>query len=503
MEEVGTKYNVTRVNRFNVLLTWVLSTLLSVQAFMTSGEYGLKVMLCTYGASLVATAAFLLNKRWARLEGVAAVVIPLSIAAASSYLSVMERGAPSARVFIVYAATFAMTAMYFRPRAVLVYGGLLNLLAAGLYLADPVGLMGPGYTADDFRTRLLCLDLSLVIFYFLAKWGKDYVRSALHKEQIAEQLVKELTETARAIREHASVLKESVERSYLFLETIKESSQQSTVAVDRMAQGINEQAESTGRMVRLTEEVAAAVELNRQITKDAAAISGTIRESVLRNQMGIQDMSGQMNTIHLAVRTAESNMDELNDSMASIHSALTGITSVAAQTKILALNANIEATRAGEAGRGFAVVAMEIRKLAEASGDIAREITGIVGEVLGKTAAAHKRIKNGSAAVEAGNDIMAQVADSFHLLKELSEEISRRVEQEEVQAEQIGAAFFEVKRQLEAISVISVDHAASTQQLLASAEEQNSKIVQVSGEMGEMNARSRELGGLVENMSHR
>ncbi|MDF2938244.1 MAG: methyl-accepting chemotaxis sensory transducer, partial [Paenibacillaceae bacterium] len=499
MEEVGSKYNVTRVNRFNVLLTWVLSTFLSVQALMTSGEYGLKVLLCTYGASLAATAAFLLNKKWARLEGAAAVVIPFTIAAASSYLSVMERGAPSARVFIVYAATFAMTAMYFRPRAVLVYGGLLNLLAAGLYMADPVGLMGPGYAADDFRTRLLCLDLSLVIFYFLAKWGKDYVRSALHKEQIADKLIGELTETARSVEEHASVLKESVGRSYLFLETIKESSHQSTLAVDRMAQGINEQAESTARMVRLTEEVAASVDLNRQITKATTAISGSIRESVLRNQLGIQEMSGQMNTIHLAVRTAESNMDELNDSMSSIHSALAGIAAVAAQTKILALNANIEATRAGEAGRGFAVVALEIRKLAEASAGIARDITGIVAEMQAKTASAHKRIRNGGAAVEAGNDIMGQVADSFHLLKELSEQITCRVEQEEEQAEQIGAAFFEVKSQLEAISVISVDHAASTQQLLASAEEQNSKIVQVSGEMGEMNARSQELGGLVHN----
>lgn len=501
MGEVETKYNVTRVNQFNVLLTWVLSTLLSGQALLNSAEYGLKVLLCTYMASAIATLAFLLNRRWSRLEGVTAVIIPFTIAAASSYLSYMERGAPSARVFIVYVATIAMTTMYFRPRAILVYGALLNLLAIGFYLLDPAGLMGPGDTAQDFRTRLFCIDFSLVIFYFLAKWGKDYVESAMHKEQVSRDLIKELTETAGVIEKNTAVLKENVERSHLFLETIRESSSQAAVAVEKIAQGVNEQAEGTGRMVGLTDKIAAAVETNRQLAKETTAISGQIGEAVLLNLEGIEEMTSQMNTIHLAVRAAESNVEELMERMERINSFLAGIMAIAAQTKILALNANIEAARAGDAGKSFSVVAQEIRKLAETSANTAQDITAIVTGVQSQTVLTHQRVSNGSAAVDTGNNIMRQVTDSFNFLKQLSEKITSRIEEEEGLADAIAAAFSQVKQQLEVVSGVSVDHAAATQQILASVEEQTRNIAEVAEEMGEINTSSRELSDLALTMS--
>jgi methyl-accepting chemotaxis protein len=458
--------------------------------------------MCTYAASIAATVLMLLNKRWSKLEGLAAVCIPFSIAAAASYLSHLEQGVPSTRVFLIYVATIAMTAMYYRVRSLLVYAVLLNVLIAGFFMLDPVGLMGSGYSGDDFRARLVCVDLSFFIFYFLAKWGNGYVQSALAKEQDAQILVDQLKNTMQAIEKNTFVLNQSVDKSYVFLETIKESGSQTAAAVDRIAEGINEQAESTGRIVQMTDDIAASVEGTRRISQETVRISSHMKSAVRTNAQGISQMTREMDTVAQAIRAAMNNVEELRESMGRITSSLADITEIARQTNLLALNAAIEAARAGESGRGFAIVAGEIRKLAETSANTARDIAAVVNEVQSRTAVTLDRVSMGHEAVESGNRVVLQVADQFLALESSSWEINKRIEEEEELVEHVASVFFEIKRQLEVISSVTVEHAAASQEILASAEEQNQKMIQVSGEMKEIHKGSAELNGLLHRNVH-
>jgi methyl-accepting chemotaxis protein len=110
-------------------------------------------------------------------------------------------------------------------------------------------------------------------------------------------------------------------------------------------------------------------------------------------------------------------MQEITDSSARIASIINVIDSIAFQTNILALNASVEAARAGDQGRGFAVVAGEVRNLASRSAEAAREIKALIEE-------SSRRVNEGSQLVEKAGATMSNVVSSVKRVTDIIDEIS-------------------------------------------------------------------------------
>lgn len=490
-------FNVKRVNRFNVILIWVLSTLLSGQAFLASGvAYGMEVLFCTYGASIFASVILFFNMKFSKLENITAVLIPFSAVITSGYLSHAEQGQPSARVFLVYLGTVAMVAMYFRVRLLLAYAALLNTFILAFYVADPQGLMGANGTAGEFMSRLFCMDFILIIFYFLTKWGNEYIMSAFAKEQDAKKLLGRLTETMEAIDKSTVVLSGSITKSYDYIRTIEEVSGQTIVAVERIAEGVGEEAVSTGQIVGMADKAVKTIEETKQLSEETLKASGEMKTAVIKSSEGIHHMIGQMNTIDSAIGAALTNVSGLQDSMEQINSSLSGITAIARQTNLLALNAAIEAARAGEAGKGFVIVADEVRRLAEMSTGTVNEIHEIINIMQSAADITLEKVADGKAAVETGNTVIEEVKESFADLENFIGIIDTRIGQENEKILGVNSAFSSIMVQLRNISAISAEHASSTEEILASSEEQNQRIAEVTNEMGGIE----ELSGGLRNM---
>ena len=219
---------------------------------------------------------------------------------------------------------------------------------------------------------------------------------------------------------------------------------------------------------------------------------------VQKNSAMIDQMVNQMNTIDHAIGAAFLNASELNLNMSKINDSLSSITTIAEQTNLLSLNAAIEAARAGESGKGFAVVADEIRKLADMSAMSVKEIFAILQLVRSSTAVTLEKVSGGKEAVEAGNEVIGNVKESFISLENAAESISESVEAEDGMIFEISSSFSAIMEQLENISSISEEHAASTQEVLASIETQHSQISQVVQEMSSINDQSNKLRKLLE-----
>ena len=156
----------------------------------------------------------------------------------------------------------------------------------------------------------------------------------------------------------------SAKNNYDNGETLEESASTMTNSMNNLAEKANEQAASLEETAAALEEITSITRNNTQNATKMATLGQVVKKSVL---------SGE----ELASKTA-SSMDEINEKVKAINSAITVIDQIAFQTNILSLNAAVEAATAGEAGKGFAVVAQEVRNLASRSAEAAREIKHIV-----------------------------------------------------------------------------------------------------------------------------
>ena len=197
----------------------------------------------------------------------------------------------------------------------------------------------------------------------------------------------------------------------------------------------------------------------------------------------------QMKLIQTSVTQSAAVITELGEESDRIGKIVDTISSIAAQTNLLALNAAIEAARAGEHGRGFAVVADEVRKLAEQSSESAGEIAGLITSIQEKSQKAVAVMQEGVGRVEAGTKVVQDSGASFNEIAEMvrkvveaSQEMNNIVNALNENTKTIGGAIQTVAVKSSSVSSEAESVSAASEELTATM----SEIESSSGVLAEM-----------------
>ena len=150
--------------------------------------------------------------------------------------------------------------------------------------------------------------------------------------------------------------------------------------------------------------------LGQDVLRQASNVNDYTHES----STALDEMEARLAEVDIALTQANEEMRSLAEQTKRIESLTNTVNEISDQTNLLALNAAIEAARAGEAGRGFAVVADEVRQLAARSAGAAQEINGIVTEIIGGSESVQQRLVRSVAAVQASGESRERVADVIH-----------------------------------------------------------------------------------------
>lgn len=496
--DVLLRFNVNRTNKFIVSITALISTLLTIHAFISSGvSYGLNVLIATFSPVIIGLIVSSINFKFRKLDSVCPVILTISISVSTAILGLIQDGTSPLAIFLVHIGSVVMICMYFRVKLFLAHAVLLNVVLIVFYLINPRSILGPQYSASMFIRVMVCMNLIMLIFLFLTKWGHEYIITAYAKEQSANELLNQLEATLKKIDHNTTILDNSIDQSFELIKHIREMSDQTRNAVDEMTKGINENAASTEKIVNSVNDATTMLSKTKELSNETKEYSIRMQSVIKENSDGISLMVNQMDTIDNAVGMALSNITGLMEGMEKINSFLANITAIANQTNLLALNASIEAARAGEQGKGFTVVASEIGKLAEMSNKTVKDINVIIEEINNATNLTLEKVTNGKDAVKAGNKIISDVKDAFDNLEKSIEAIADRIDKEDTMITHISSEFDSIMEQLENISAVSEEHAASTEEVLAAIETQYDLVSKVTNEMSAISNQSNSLRSML------
>ncbi|QJC89863.1 Methyl-accepting chemotaxis protein TlpB [Bacillus subtilis] len=309
----------------------------------------------------------------------------------------------------------------------------------------------------------------------------------IHSKNEFGQLGESFNEMSASLRSVIGVIQTSVENVASSSEELTASAAQTskatehiTLAIEQFSDGNEAQSEkleiSSNHLSQMNHGISKVAQASSTITKSSIQSS----EAAGSGEKLVEHTVGQMKTIDQSVQKAEAVVKGLETKSQDITSILNVINGIADQTNLLALNAAIEAARAGEYGRGFSVVAEEVRKLAVQSADSAKEIEGLIQEIVREISTSLAMFQSVNHEVKEGLQITDQTAESFKQIYEMTTQISGELQNLNATVEQLSDGSQEVSSAVEDISAVAKESSAGIQDIAASAEEQLASMEEIS-----------------------
>jgi len=334
---------------------------------------------------------------------------------------------------------------------------------------------------------------------------RDKPHGFQQKDEIG-QLADILANMRGSLRTVLKQVSESAEQVAASSEELTASAEQSAQAANQVATAIVEVATGADKQVRVINETSAVVGKMsvgiQQVATNTDFVAGKSTQTAEKAKEGSQSVENainQMISIERTVNHSAQVVAKLGERSKEIGQIVDTISGIAGQTNLLALNAAIEAARAGEQGRGFAVVADEVRKLAEQSHDAAKKIGTLISEIQGDTNQAVIAMSEGTREVKIGTEVVTTAGRAFREIVALATEVSNEVQKNSVAMQQMASGSQQIVSFVEEIDALSKNASGEAQTVSAATEEQSASMEEIASSSQSLAKMAHDLQKAVSN----
>lgn len=374
---------------------------------------------------------------------------------------------------------------------------LIIVIAASLVLSISIGLL---------MTRLITKPIKDIQALFAETEQGDFtvkgtyqskdelgLLTASFNKMVAgvRSIIETVGETSHQVASSSQELSASADESTKASEYISTTIQELAVGSDQQVESV----ENSRTVIKGMTEFAGRISSNAE--KAAATADQTAKMS-LEGTKAIDKVSAQMQSINETVVSLSEAFKHLTERSNEIGNITEVITSIAEQTNLLALNAAIEAARAGEQGKGFAVVADEVRKLAEQSAQSAEQITRLITIIQNDTKQTMNSVISATGEVKEGLVVVHEAGGAFQKIENSITEVVTQINDVTNLVKNLTAGTSEIETAISGVKEVAETAAGSTQTVSAATQEQLASMEEIAAASQILAQNAEELQHLIQ-----
>ncbi|MFP3924805.1 methyl-accepting chemotaxis protein [Pseudomonas sp. W5-36] len=338
---------------------------------------------------------------------------------------------------------------------------------------------------------LIAAVLAIILAYALGRTVRARLQVAIDAATaVAEGRLDTVIDTStsdelpKAFARMQARLREMIQQINQAASQLIESVQNISGASQQLSGAVSEQSNAASAMAATVEELTVSINHVSNNAGEAGGLASRSGQQSLDGSAVIQNTLTSMNGIAKTVQHASTKVSELGQHSEQISTIVSVIQGIADQTNLLALNAAIEAARAGEQGRGFAVVADEVRLLAQNTGKSTKEIAGMIDKIQLGVRDTVESMRSGVMEVSQGVEMAESAGKAITEISESSGQVLVVVEQISLALREQTAASQDVARNVERSAQMSEQNNLSVQDLLRSSHDLNQLAIGLKQEVG-------------------
>jgi methyl-accepting chemotaxis protein len=314
--------------------------------------------------------------------------------------------------------------------------------------------------------------------------------AAVQAEHATEQIAQSTQQVAKGAGDQAAKLQDTMKA----MEALSR-------AIEQISRGAQEQSRAIEKNVQVVSQVSTAITQAGANATNASNGAKEAADAAVKGAEMAQNTVKGMENIKAIVGQASQKVSGLGDRSKEIGKIVAAINDIADQTNLLALNAAIEAARAGEQGRGFAVVADEVRKLAERSAAATKEIADLIGGIQNGVAETIVAMEKGTKEVDDGYERATKAGESLNEILKRAKDVGDQVNQITAGVTQLTALSTEMVKISDNVSSIVEENTAATEEMAASAKQISRAVEEVAGVAEENSAATEQVSAAAEQIS--
>lgn len=387
-------------------------------------------------------------------------------------------------ITVTEAEAFSQLADIRTKYIIVVLVAMLAVAGFALWFANRIGRPLAGLTVNAQKMAEGDLTVKTLVE------GRDEVAKL---SEAFNQMSTSLHNLIKQIRQSAQTVELAAQDMQVSAREAGQVTEQIATTVNDLAQGSGVQAEAMQNGAAMVTEMNNSVGIISHNTDSSAKRAQGAQQAVEQGYQAIVHQNQLMVKSREATQHVGQAITALADKSKLIGQIVEVIGNIAGQTNLLALNAAIEAARAGEQGRGFAVVADEVRKLAEQTANSTVEIAALVQDIQQSTNQAVKEMHASESIIVEQEQAVGQTENNFNQIKEFVAEISGQIQQIAAEVTQLNAKAMEVTGVINDVAAVAEENAAATEEVAAATEQQTSAVETIAQQADKLAAEAKQL----------